>query len=274
MVSQASVHVPPVYGASGPIFAGQWGLIKRYPKQWLRGSAIGTLVGALPGAGCDIAAWMAYGSSKRFSKEKEKFGTGHVEGIVESGAANNASVSGDWIPALVFGIPGDSITAIVIGVLYLKGLNPGPMIFQNQPEIVTAVFIVFFIANILMIPFGWLAIKSSVHILRVPRPVLMPVIMMFCIVGAFAITNSAFAVAVMLVFGVLGFFMEENGFPVAPAILGIVLGPMLENNFFNSMIKADGAVWPFFERPIAGALGVATLAVWGAMIYFALRRRA
>jgi TctA family transporter len=272
VVSQASVHVPPVRGASGPIFAGQWALIKRYPKQWLRGSAIGTLVGALPGAGCDIAAWMAYGTSKRFSKEKEKFGTGHVEGIVESGAANNASVSGDWIPALVFGIPGDSITAIVIGVLYLKNLNPGPMIFQNQPEIVTAVFIVFFIANILMIPFGWLAIRSSVHILRVPRPVLMPVIMMFCIVGAFAITNSAFAVGVMLVFGILGFLMEENGFPVAPAILGIVLGPMLENNFFNSMIKADGAIWPFFERPIAGALGVATLAVWGAMIWFALRR--
>jgi TctA family transporter len=273
LVSQASIHLPPVYGAGGPIFAGQWTLIKRYPKQWLRGSAIGTLVGALPGAGCDIAAWMAYGTSKHFSKEKEKFGTGHVEGIVESGAANNASVSGDWIPALVFGIPGDSITAIVIGVLYLKNLNPGPMIFQNQPELITAVFIVFFIANLLMVPFGWLAIKCSVHILRVPRPVLMPIIMMFCIVGAFAITNSAFAVAVMLVFGILGFAMEENGFPVAPAILGIVLGPMLENNFFNSMIKANGELWPFFERPIAGGLGLATLAVWGAMIWFAARRR-
>ena len=253
------------------IFAGQWALIKRYPKQWLRGSAIGTLVGALPGAGCDIAAWMAYGTSKHFSREKEKFGRGHVEGIVEAGAANNASVSGDWIPALVFGIPGDSITAIVIGVLYLKNLNPGPMIFQNQPELVTAVFIVFFLANLLMIPFGWLAIKASVHILRVPRTVLMPIIMMFCIVGAFAITNSAFAVAVMLVFGMVGFLMEENGFPVAPAILGIVLGPMLENNFFNSMIKANGEVLPFFERPIAGALGVVTLAVWAAMVWYALR---
>jgi putative tricarboxylic transport membrane protein len=121
---------------------------------------------------------------------------------------------------------------------------------------------------------GWLAIRSSVHILRVPRPILMPIIMMFCIVGAFAITNSPFAVMVMLVFGVLGFLMEENGFPVAPAILGIVLGPMLENNFFNSMIKADGSAIAFFQRPIAGVLGVVTIAIWLSMIWFAWKRSA
>jgi putative tricarboxylic transport membrane protein len=194
MASQSAAQLPPVQAPLRRIFEGQWQLCKRYPKQWLRGSAVGTLIGALPGAGCDIAAWVSYGMSKRFSKEPEKFGTGHVEGIVESGAANNAAVSGTWIPALVFGIPGDSITAIVIGVLYLKNLNPGPMIFQNQAELVTAIFIVFFLANILMVPFGWLAIKLSVHVLRVPRGVLMPVILMFCIVGAFAITNSPFAV--------------------------------------------------------------------------------
>jgi TctA family transporter len=273
MMSQATIHLPPVNVPGGPIFAGQWALIKRYPKQWLRGSVIGTLVGALPGAGCDIAAWIAYGTSKRFSKEPEKFGTGHPEGIAESGSANNASVAGDWIPALVFGVPGDSITAIVIGVLYLKNLNPGPMIFHDQAEIVTAIFIVFFIANILMVPFGWLAIKCSAHLLRVPRAILMPIILMFCIVGAFAITNSPFAVAVMLAFGIVGFLMEENDFPVAPTILGIVLGPMLEQNFFNSMIKAQGSVGAFFNRPIAGALGAATLAIWAAMLWFSLRGR-
>jgi putative tricarboxylic transport membrane protein len=271
VVSQSSIGLPPAYRPGRGIFAGQWTLVKKYPKQWLRGSAIGTLVGALPGAGCDIAAWMAYGTSKKFSKEPEKFGTGHPEGIVEAGAANNASVSGDWIPALVFGIPGDSITAIVIGVLYLKNLNPGPMIFQQQPELVTAVFMVFFLANLLLLPFGWLAIKWSVHILRVPRPILMPIIMMFCIVGAFAITNSAFAVGIMLAFGIAGFLMEENGFPVAPAILGIVLGPMLENNFFSCMLKTDGSILGFFQRPIAGALGIATLAVWAAILWYTLR---
>jgi putative tricarboxylic transport membrane protein len=266
--SQSNIHLPPVHVQQGAVFGGQWQLFKRYPAQWLRGSAVGTLIGALPGAGCDIAAWISYGISKRFSKEPEKFGTGHVEGIVESGASNNAAVSGTWIPALVFGIPGDSITAIVIGVLYLKNLNPGPMIFHDQPELVTAIFIVFFLSNLIMVPFGWLAIKSSVHILRVPRPVLMPVIMMFCIVGAFAITNSPFAVSVMLAFGVLGFLMEENGFPVAPAILGIVLGPMLESNFFNSMIKANGSFIAFFQRPIAGFLGLLTIAIWIAMIWY------
>jgi TctA family transporter len=115
----AKVHV-------GNVFAGMGRLIVKYPMAILRGSTLGTLIGALPGAGADIAAWMSYAMSKKFSKEPEKFGTGHVEGIVEAGAANNSALAGAWIPALVFGIPGDSITAIVIGVLYIKGLNPGP----------------------------------------------------------------------------------------------------------------------------------------------------
>jgi 6-phosphogluconate dehydrogenase len=125
-------------------------------------------VGALPGAGADIAAWMSYGMSKRFSKEPEKFGTGHVEGIVESGAANNSALGGAWIPALVFGIPGDSITAIAIGVLYLKNMNPGPTLFVDNPQNIYAVFIVFILAQLLMLPFGWMAIKVAKRILRIP----------------------------------------------------------------------------------------------------------
>ena len=117
----------------GNVFKGQWALAKKYPLQILRGSSLGTLVGALPGAGADIAAWMSYAMSKKFSKEPEKFGTGHVEGIVESGSANNSALAGAWIPALVFGIPGDSITAIVIGVLYMKNMNPGPSPVHQQP---------------------------------------------------------------------------------------------------------------------------------------------
>src|SRR3954465_15689606 len=117
----------------GNVLKGQWELAKKYPIQILRGSALGTAVGALPGAGADIAAWMSYAMSKKFSKEPEKFGTGHVEGIVESGSANNSALAGAWIPALVFGIPGDSITAIVIGVLYMKNMNPGPTLFTTNP---------------------------------------------------------------------------------------------------------------------------------------------
>jgi putative tricarboxylic transport membrane protein len=244
------------------VFKGMWGLTKKYPLQILRGSALGTLVGALPGAGADIAAWMSYAVSKKFSREPEKFGTGHVEGIVESGSANNSALAGAWIPALVFGIPGDSITAIVIGVLYMKNMNPGPTLFTQNPQNIYAVYLVFILANIIMIPLGWWCIKVSKQILRVPRRLLMPIILLFCVVGAFAINNTTFDIGVMLVAGVIAFVLEENGFPVAPAILGVVLGGMLEENFVTSMIKSDGDLLAFFGRPVAATLGVLTLSAW------------
>jgi putative tricarboxylic transport membrane protein len=246
----------------GNVFSGMWGLIKRYPVQLLRGSALGTVVGALPGAGADIASWMSYGVSKRFSNEPEKFGSGHVEGIIESGAANNSALGGAWIPALVFGIPGDSITASAIGVLYLKNMNPGPTLFVDNPHNIYAVFIVFILAQLLLLPLGWAAIKVAKQILRIPAGVLMPLILLFCVVGSFAINNSMFGVVIMGVAGVVGFFMERWGFPVAPTILGVVLGTMLEEHFFSSLVKADGSFIAFFQRPIAGVLGAVTLLIW------------
>jgi TctA family transporter len=259
----------------GNVFRGMWGLCVKYPWSILRGSALGTAIGALPGAGADIAAWMSYAVSKRMSKTPEKFGTGHVEGIVEAGAANNSALAGAWIPALVFGIPGDSITAIVIGVLYMKGLNPGPTIFMQNAVQIYAIFLVFILANLIMLPLGIAAIKGAKQMLRAPRELLLPVILLFCIVGSFAINNSAFGVLLMLAFGIAGYLMEENGFPVAPAILGMVLGAMLEENFISSMIKADGRFLAFFERPIAGALGGFTLLVLLVPLARAwLRRRA
>ena len=245
----------------GNVFRGMWGLTKRYRFPILRGSALGTAVGVLPGAGADIAAWMSFAISKKFSKEPQKFGTGHVEGIIEAGAANNSALAGAWVPALVFGIPGDSITAIVIGVLYIKGLNPGPSIFMNNPVAIYAIFMVFILANLLLLPLGIAAIKSAKQLLRAPREVLLPVILLFCVVGSFAINNSIFGVLLMLVFGVVAYLMEENGFPVAPAILGMVLGAMLEEHFIRAMIRADGQFLVFFERPIAGSLGVLTVLV-------------
>ncbi len=246
----------------GNVLKGQWTLAKKYPVQILRGSVLGTAVGALPGAGADIAAWMSYAMSKKFSKEPEKFGTGHVEGIVESGSANNSALAGAWIPALVFGIPGDSITAIVIGVLYMKNMNPGPSLFTTNPQNIYAVFLIFIVANIIMIPLGILCIKAARRILKVPRNVLMPVILMFCVVGTFAINNTLFDVGVMLCAGLIAYLLEENDFPIAPAILGVVLGGMLEENFITSMIKSDGNLLAFFYRPIAASLAVVTILVW------------
>jgi TctA family transporter len=246
----------------GHVFKGMGRLAVTHRKQVLRGSLLGTLIGALPGAGADIAAWMSYAISKRFSKEPEKFGTGHVEGIVESGAANNSALAGAWIPALVFGIPGDSITAIVIGVLYMKNMNPGPTLFTTDPQNIYAVFLLFIVANLILLPMGWLCIKAAKRILRVPRDVLMPVIMLFCVVGSFAINNTAFDIGIMLVAGVLAWLLEANGFPITPLILGVVLGGMLEEHLVSSLIKADGNVLAFFARPIAAGLGVVTFAIW------------
>jgi putative tricarboxylic transport membrane protein len=246
----------------GNVMRGQWELAKKYPLQILRGSTLGTAVGALPGAGADIAAWMSYAISKKLSKEPQKFGTGHVEGIVESGSANNSALAGAWIPALVFGIPGDSITAIVIGVLYMKNMNPGPTLFTTNPQNIYAVFLLFIIANIIMVPMGILCIKVARRILKVPRNILMPLILLFCIVGTFAINNSLFEVTVMLVAGIAAYLLEANRFPIAPAILGVVLGGMLEENFITSMIKSNGDLSAFFARPIAAGLAVVTLLVW------------
>ncbi|MGR3492820.1 MAG: tripartite tricarboxylate transporter permease [Shimia sp.] len=247
-------------------------VLKRYKFNVLRGSSIGAIAGILPGAGADIAAWISYGVSKRFSKEPEKFGDGHPEGLVDAGAANNAGVSGAWVPALVFGIPGDSITAIAIGVLYMKGVNPGPTVFMNSPELINAIFVIFFVANLILLPLGYLAIRASTQLLRLPARLLMPSILIFCIVGSFAITNSVYGVAIMLGMGVLAYTMEENGIPIAPAILGIVLGAMVEQTFLSSMIKSDGSFLAFFDRPIARVLGFLTIAVWTIPIVGAIWR--
>jgi len=247
----------------GSIFRGMWALAIRYPWQWIRGSLLGTIVGIQPGSGADMAAWMSYAMSKRFSKEPEKFGKGHPEGLIEAGASNNSSLAGAWIPALVFAIPGDTITAIAIGVLMMKNMTPGPTIFVNSPEKVYALFLIFVLANLLMIPLGWAMIRLASRVLKVPRGILMPVVLLFAMIGSFAINNSLFDVGLMLGFGVLAFFLEENGFPVAPAILGVVLGQLLEENFVNSMIKADGNLIGLVDRPIAGVLAALTALVIG-----------
>nr|WP_315170599.1 tripartite tricarboxylate transporter permease [uncultured Limnohabitans sp.] len=257
----------------GGVLKGQWALAKKYPMQILRGSVLGTAVGALPGAGADIAAWMSYAMSKKFSKEPEKFGTGHVEGIVESGSANNSALAGAWIPALVFGIPGDSITAIVIGVLYMKNMNPGPTLFTTNPQNIYAVFLLFIVANIIMIPLGILCIKVAKRILKVPREILMPMILLFCVVGTFAINNTVFEVGVMLVAGILAYLLEANKFPTAPAILGVVLGGMLEENFITSMIKSNGDLMAFVARPIALGLAILTALVWFAPLLLRMLRK-
>ena len=260
----------------GSILANQWMLTKKYQWPMWRGNIIGIIIGVLPGAGADMAAWVSYAMSKRFSKEPEKFGTGHPEGLVEAGASNNASLASGWVPSLLFGIPGDTITAIAIGVLYMKGLNPGPTLFTERASSMYALYIIFIIANIIMIPLGIMMIRAASLILRAPRAAVMPVIILLCAVGTFATGNNLFAVVLVGLFGILGFVMERNGYPVAALVLGIVMGSMVEQNFITSLIKSDGDVLPFFERPVSSVLAALTFSalLWPAGVWIWNRSRA
>ena len=266
-------NTPPLKQVTGPILRHGFGVILRYRLNALRGSTIGTLLGILPGAGADIAGWISYAVSRQFSKTPEKFGKGHVEGVVDASSSNNASVSGAYVPALVFGIPGDSITAIVIGVLLIKGMTPGPTVFTQSGDIVAAVFTVFILANLLLIPLGLLAIRAARHVLSVNRRILLLLILMFSIVGTFAVNNAVFDLWIALGLGIVGWVMEENDFPVAPMVLGLVLGRIVEQNFVNSMLKSGGNPLNFVDRPIAAGLAAVLLAVWMIPIWLRVFKR-
>ncbi len=281
-VMRAMVTPPPPLMARrrfGSILKGQWALTKKYPKPQIRGNIIGIIIGVLPGAGADMAAWVSYAMAKKFSKEPEKFGTGHPEGLIEAGASNNASLASGWVPSLIFGIPGDTITAIAIGVLFMKGLNPGPTLFTTKASSMYAIYIIFIIANIIMIPLGIVMIRIASQVLHVPRALVVPVIALLCAVGPFAITNNPFSIVTVAFFGVLGFVMERNGYPVAALVLGIIMGTMVEQSFVASLIKSDGSLLPFFSRPVASVLAALTIGalIWPAGVwlvrYFSLRSR-
>jgi len=243
---------------------------RKYKFSLLRGSAIGTGIGILPGVGGDLAAWISYAISRRWSKNPDAYGTGRSEGLIDAGSSNNAGLSSAWVPALVFGIPGDAVTAIAIGVLFMQGLNPGPTLFTEQAPTLYAVFLVFLLANIIMVPLGLVAIRIAHRILSVPQNILYPVVLMFCLVGAFAINNTVFGIAIMLLFGAVGYFMEENGFPVAPLILGLILGPLIERTVSQASLISRGEFLPFLERPMSLVLGLLALGVWAAIFAKAL----
>lgn len=220
----------------------------------LKSSVTGTVVGALPGAGADIAAWAAYGLEQRTSKKGSQFGKGEVAGVVAPTSANNAAVSGAWIPALVFGIPGDAVTAIVLGALMMYEIKPGPLIFEQNPDQIGAIFLIALITQILLIPCGYLGLRTFGWLLKLPRSMIMIAVLVFSVVGSFSLRNSIFDVYVMAVFGLIGYFLEAKRVPLAPLILGLILGPMVEENFRTGLIKSEGDLLPFLYRPICAFL--------------------
>jgi putative tricarboxylic transport membrane protein len=251
-----------------------WRTIWRLKGTVLKSSLIGTLIGALPGAGADIAAWAAYGIAQKSSKTPQAFGTGSAEGVVAPTSANNAAIGGAWIPALVFGIPGDAVTAIVLGAMLMYNLKPGPLIFERSAGQVHDIFWIALITQALLLPCGYLAIKTFGWIMRLPRSVVMVGVVVFSVVGSYALNNSLFDVYVMAIFGLIGYYFETQRVPLAPLILGLILGPMVEENLRTGLIKTGGDFLPFLTRPIcAGLVLLLAAALLGPWVWKRIRKR-
>ncbi|MCR4401573.1 MAG: tripartite tricarboxylate transporter permease [Firmicutes bacterium] len=233
--------------------------LKRNVTNFLRSGLIGTWIGVLPGAGGSIASLMAYDQAKRFSKTPEKFGTGFVDGIVASETANNAVIGGALIPLLTLGIPGDTPAAVLLAALTLHGLQPGPLLYRTNPEVFQTVFISLCVANLMMILIEMAGIRVFIKILRIPKYILLPLIVGMCVVGSYSINNRFLDVWTMFGFGVLGYLMEKHGFPVAPTVLGVVLGPMIEGEFRRALFISRGNLASFITRPISAAVLVLTV---------------
>ena len=211
---------------------------------------IGTMIGIIPGAGADIGAFVGYNVAQGMAKEPEKFGNGSIEGICGPEGGNNGVTGGALIPMLTLGVPGDAVTAIMIGALTIQGLTPGPMLFETNKVLVYTIFIGMLVANILMCVCGFAGIRLFSKVLSVPKVILTPIIFALCIIGSFAMKNSLFDVWVMLIAGVVGYFLSKAKVPTSPAILGLILGPMAEKNFRTALLKSGGDPMVFFSTVI------------------------
>jgi TctA family transporter len=256
----------------GGILAPAIKMLGKRPVSFLRSSAMGSAIGILPGAGADMAAWVCVAVSKRFSKQPQQYGRGSSECIADACAGNSSSLAGAWIPAMVFGIPGDSVTAIVIGVLYMKNLKPGPEIFEQQGALVYSIYLIFILANLVLLPVGWCAVKLGREVMRIPRRVLLPVILLFCIVGSYAVNGSSFDVILMLAFGLLGVVCERFKISIGALVLGLILGGPLEERFVQTLAGGQGSPAAFFDRPLALVLAVVCLLLWSGVAVNALRK--
>ncbi len=240
-----------------------FGDIRRHGLNLLRSSLIGTWVGILPGIGANIGSVMAYSAAKGVSKTPHEFGHGSEEGIIASEAANNATVGGALIPLIALGIPGSVIDAILLGALVIHGLQPGPLLFEHNPVAVHTIISAMLVANLMMFAVmfasvGWLAKLS-----RVRRVYLLPIILVFCVVGSYALANRMFDVWIMLGFGVAGCLMERAKIPLAPFVIGFVLSPVAEEHLAAGLMQSGGSFLPIFTRPISLAFFCIAVALAG-----------
>jgi putative tricarboxylic transport membrane protein len=217
----------------------------------LGSSILGTIIGIIPATGGSIASFMAYNETKRFSKNPETFGTGNLAGIAAPEAANNATTGGAMIPLITMGIPGDVVTSVMLGALMIIGVQPGPLLFTQSPHIVHNLFMGFLVAQFLMLGLGYAGIRASNMILKVPLGILYPIILCLCLLGAYSLGNSAYDVLLAFIFGIVGYFMKKFGFSAPSVILGLILGPIAEQELGRALIISHGDWTVLFTSPLS-----------------------
>jgi putative tricarboxylic transport membrane protein len=227
----------------------------------LRGTVIGSLLGVLPGGGAALSSFAAYGVEKKSSRTPERFGRGAIEGVAAPEAANNAGAQTSFIPLLTLGIPGNAIMALMVGAMMIQGIQPGPQVMTNQPQLFWGVIASMWLGNLMLIVLNLPLIGLWVSLLRIPYRLMFPAIVLFCCIGTYSIGNNVFDVWVMLLFGLLGIFFYKVGAEPAPFVLGFVLGPLMEENFRRAMYLSRGDPFVFIERPISAVLLVLALAL-------------
>ena len=225
--------------------------VTQYWRTIIRSGLIGTGIGIVPGVGEDVAAWSSYAAARRASKEKDQFGKGSIEGLMAAETGDNACVPGAMIPVLTLAVPGSAPAAVLLAAMLIHGVQPGPLIMVQAPQFVYEVVAMMLLASFGVLIYGLTLTKVLTRILQVPQNLIMPVVLVLCVVGSFAIASRLFDVYVMLAFGVLGFALRRLNYPMAPLVLGIVLGDLLDKNLRRGLVLSDGDMSPFFMRPIS-----------------------
>ena len=239
----------------------------------LRSTGIGTFLGALPGLGAEISCWIAYGVAKRRAKRPEDFGKGSIEGVAAAEAGNNAVCPAALIPMMVFGIPGDTITAVLLGAFMAQGLLPGPLLFVNHGEVLYGLFVLLLVTNVMLLVFGYFSIRHIARIIMIPQGLLLPSVTALCFTGAFAVNSSFFDVLIMVVGGISGYFMRKTGIPIPPLVISMLLAPRFENALRQSLILSDRDFSIFVTRPISAAITALLVLSLFALAWRALRPR-
>jgi putative tricarboxylic transport membrane protein len=237
----------------------RWKEIVQYKWTVLRSGLIGVFTGLLPGVGEDAGAWMSYAAAKAVSKEPEQFGKGSIDGLMAAETGDMASIPGHIIPSLALGIPGSAPSAVLMAAMIIHGIQPGPMLMITHPHFIYEVVAMTTLASITILLFGLFGVRPLLQVLRVKRSILMPIVFLLCTVGAFASASRLFDVYAMLVIGIGAFFLRRRGYEMAPFVLGLVLGPLLDKSLRRGLVLSDGNIGPFFNRPISMVFAAVTI---------------